>query len=147
MCSPSSRAQWTCIRGLFSSRTEDNELLPVAGELLFRLYSLVFPACGAQKLDSGGGLTLVSHSGLPVALYQFTTHPPSDDIVEKRELRGWFWSGAAPRHCLACGHRPYQKRTKYRQIYRYFRLLTLSNLFTVNSRRVDGERVKMALYR
>jgi hypothetical protein len=38
------------------------------------------------------------------------------------------------------------KRTKYQQIYRYFRLLTLSNLFRVNSRRVDGERVKMALY-
>jgi hypothetical protein len=28
-----------------------------------------------------------------------------------------------------------------------FRLLTLSNLFIVNSRWVDGDRVKMALYR
>jgi hypothetical protein len=44
-------------------------------------------------------------------------------------------------------HQPYQKRTKCRQIYRYLRLLTLSNLFRVNSRRVDGDRVKMALYR
>jgi hypothetical protein len=42
--------------------------------------------------------------------------------------------GTAPRHCLACGHRPYQKRTKYRQIYRYLPLLTQSNLFRVNSR-------------
>jgi hypothetical protein len=57
--------------------------------------------------------------------------------------------GAAPRHCLARGYtdRAYQKRTKYRQIYRYFPLLTLSNLFRVNSRWVDGYRVKMALYR
>jgi|HubBroStandDraft_3_1064219.scaffolds.fasta_scaffold04817_6 hypothetical protein len=37
MCSPSSRAQWTCIRGLFSSRTEDNELLPVFVKQLYRL--------------------------------------------------------------------------------------------------------------
>jgi hypothetical protein len=44
-------------------------------------------------------------------------------------------------------HPPYQKRTKYRQIYRYLPLLTLSNLFRVNSRWVDGDRVKMALYR
>ncbi len=49
---------------------------------------------------------------------------------------GGISQGPHPRHCLACGHRPYQKRTKYRQIYRYFRLLTLSNLFRVNSRRV-----------
>jgi hypothetical protein len=57
--------------------------------------------------------------------------------------------GAAPRHCLASGpaDRAYQKRTKYRQIYRYLPLLTLSNLFRVNSRWVDGDRVKMALYR
>ena len=57
--------------------------------------------------------------------------------------------GAAPRHCLARGHtvRAYQKRTKYRQIYRYLPLLTLSNLFRVNSRWVDRYRVKMALYR
>ena len=44
-------------------------------------------------------------------------------------------------------HRPYQKRTKYRQIYRFLPLLTLSNLFRVNSQWVDGDRVKMALYR
>jgi hypothetical protein len=44
-------------------------------------------------------------------------------------------------------HRPYQKRTKYRRIYRYLPLLTLSNLFRVNSRWMDGDRVKMALYR
>ena len=44
-------------------------------------------------------------------------------------------------------HRPYQKRTKYRQIYRYLRLLTLSKPFRVNNRWVDGDRVKMALYR
>jgi hypothetical protein len=41
----------------------------------------------------------------------------------------------------------YQKRTKYRQIYRYLPLLALSNLFRVNSRWVDGDRVRMALYR
>jgi len=58
-------------------------------------------------------------------------------------------AGTAPRHCLASGptDRAYQKRTKYRQIYRYLPLLTLSNLFIVNSRWVDGDRVKMALYR
>jgi len=57
--------------------------------------------------------------------------------------------GVAPRHCLATGptDRAYQKRTKYRRIYRYLPLLTLSNLFRVNSRWVDGDRVKMALYR
>ena len=43
--------------------------------------------------------------------------------------------------------RAYQKRTKYRQIYRYLPSVTLSNLFRVNSRWVDGDRVKMALYR
>jgi len=43
--------------------------------------------------------------------------------------------------------RAYQKRTKYRLIYRHFRLLALSNLFRVNSRWVDADRVKMALYR
>ena len=47
----------------------------------------------------------------------------------------------------AARDRAYQKRTKYRQIYRYLPLLTLSNLFGVNSRWVDGDRVKMALYR
>ena len=35
-------------------------------------------------------------------------------------------------------HRPYQKRTKYRRIYRYLPLLTLSNLFRVKP--VDGWR-------
>jgi hypothetical protein len=65
----------------------------------------------------------------------------------RRGVKGWFESETAPRHCLACGRRPYQKRTKYRHIYRYFRLLTLSNLFIVNSRWVDGDRVKVALYR
>jgi len=55
--------------------------------------------------------------------------------------------GTAPRHCLACGHDRTQKRTKRRQIYRYSPFLTLPNLFIVNSRRVDGERAKMALYR
>src|SRR5580704_10954920 len=58
-------------------------------------------------------------------------------------------SGAAPRHCLASG--PPTKRTKSvpntGKIYRYLPLLTLSNLFRVNSRWVDGDRVKMALYR
>jgi hypothetical protein len=49
-----------------------------------------------QKLDSGGGLTLVSHSGFPVPLYQFTTHPPSDNILEKRELRNGFGQGPHP---------------------------------------------------
>jgi hypothetical protein len=44
-------------------------------------------------------------------------------------------------------HRPYRERTKYRQIYRYLPLLTLSNLFRVNSRWMDCDRVKMALYR
>jgi len=44
-------------------------------------------------------------------------------------------------------HRPYQKRTKYRQMYRSLPLLTLSNLFRVNSRWMDGDRVRMALYR
>ena len=43
--------------------------------------------------------------------------------------------------------RPYQKRTKYRQMYRYLPLLTLSNLFRVNNRWMDGDRVRMALYR
>src|ERR1700722_1917031 len=41
--------------------------------------------------------------------------------------------------------RAYQKRTKYRRIYRYFPLLTLSNFFRVNSRWVDRDRVKVAL--
>jgi hypothetical protein len=45
--------------------------------------------------------------------------------------------GAAPRHCLARG--PPTERTKYRRIYRYLPLLTLSNLFRVNSRWVDGD--------
>src|SRR5271165_811694 len=55
--------------------------------------------------------------------------------------------GAAPRHCLASGHtdRAYQKRTKYRPIYRYLPLLALSNLFRVNSRWEDGDRVKVAV--
>ena len=44
-------------------------------------------------------------------------------------------------------HRPYQKRTKYRRVYRYSRLLTPSNLFRVNDRWVDCDHVKMALYR
>ena len=44
-------------------------------------------------------------------------------------------------------HRPYQKRTKYRRIYRYLPLLTLSNPFGINCRWLDGDRVKMALYR
>ena len=48
---------------------------------------------------------------------------------------------------LQATHRPYQKRTKYRQIYRYLPLLTLSNLFRVKSRWMDGDRVRMALYR
>ena len=52
---------------------------------------------------------------------------------------------APPLSCLR--PRPYQKRTKRRQIYRYSPFLTLPNLFIVNSRRVDGERAKMALYR
>jgi len=39
------------------------------------------------------------------------------------------------------------KRTKHQHIYRHLPLLTLSNIFRVNSRRVDGDRVKMALYR
>ena len=43
-------------------------------------------------------------------------------------------------------HLPYQKRTKYRPIYRLIPLRTLSNLFRVNSRWVDGDRVKTALY-
>ena len=56
--------------------------------------------------------------------------------------------GPHPAIVLPAAPRPaYQKRTKYRQIYRYFPLLTLSNLFRVNSRWVDGDRVKMALYR
>ena len=55
--------------------------------------------------------------------------------------------GPHPAIVLQAAHRPYQKRTKYRRIYRYFPLLTLSNLFRVNSRWVDGDRVKMALYR
>jgi len=42
-------------------------------------------------------------------------------------------------------HLSYQKRTKYRRIYRLIPLRTLSNLFRVNSRWVDGDRVKMAL--
>jgi hypothetical protein len=52
-----------------------------------------------------------------------------------------------PLSCQRPTDRAYQKRTKYRQIYRYFPLLALSNLFRVNSRWVDGDRVKMALYR
>lgn len=56
-------------------------------------------------------------------------------------------SGAAPRHRLPRRptDRAYQTRTKYRQIYRHFRLLALSNLFRVDSRRVDTERLKLAL--
>jgi hypothetical protein len=38
-------------------------------------------------------------------------------------------------------------RAKYRQSYRYLRFLALSNVFRVNSRQVDGDRMKMALYR
>ena len=45
---------------------------------------------------------------------------------------------------LSCLRAPtVEKRTQYRQMYLYFRLLTLSNLFRVNRRRVDGERVTM----
>ena len=38
----------------------------------------------------------------------------------------------------------YQQRTKYRRIYRYLPLLTLSNLFRVNSRWVEGDRFKVS---
>jgi len=47
--------------------------------------------------------------------------------------------------CQRPADQAYQKRTKYRRIYRYLPLLTLSNLFRVNSRWVDGDRVKVAL--
>jgi hypothetical protein len=61
---------------------------------------------------------------------------------------GWWWRwGRTPPLSCQRPRRAYQKRTKYRQIYRYFRLLALSNLFVINSRWVDGDRVKMALYR
>jgi len=46
------------------------------------------------------------------------------------------WGRTPP---LSCSRpQPYQKRTKYRQIYRYFPLLTRSNLFGTNSRWVGG---------
>jgi hypothetical protein len=50
-----------------------------------------------------------------------------------------------PLSCPRPTDRAYQKRTKYRQIYRYLPFLTLSNLFRVNSRWVDSDRVKVAL--
>ena len=60
------------------------------------------------------------------------------------ELRDGFSRGPHPAIVLPAA----TDRTKsVRQIYRYFRFQTLSNLFIVNGRRVDGERVKMALYR
>lgn len=45
-------------------------------------------------------------------------------------------AGATPGHCLARGPLSdrTQNRTKYRQKYRYFRLLALSNVFIVNNR-------------
>ena len=52
-----------------------------------------------------------------------------------------------PLSCQQPADQAYQKRTKYRRISRYLPLLTLSNLFRVNSRWVDGDRVRMALYR
>jgi hypothetical protein len=50
-----------------------------------------------------------------------------------------------PLSCPRPADQAYQKRTKYRQIYRYLPLLTPSNLFRVNSRWVDWDRVKVAL--
>jgi hypothetical protein len=50
-----------------------------------------------------------------------------------------------PLSCPRPTDRTYQKRTKYWRICRHLPLLTLSNLFRVNSRWVDGDRVKVAL--
>jgi len=63
-------------------------------------------------------------------------------------LSGW-WLVVRPHPAIVvpAAHQPYQKRTKYRRIYRYFRLLALSNLFRTNGRWEDCDRVKMALYR
>ena len=52
-----------------------------------------------------------------------------------------------PLSCPRPTDRAYQNRSKYRRIYRYLPLVTLSNLFRVNSRWVDCDRVRMALYR
>jgi hypothetical protein len=57
----------------------------------------------------------------------------------------WRWGRTPPLSCQRPTNRAYQKRNKYRQIYRYLPLQTLSNVFRVNSRRVDGDRVKVAL--
>ena len=92
---------------------------------------------------TGGGLRFMVHDrgvslpdGRPEGLY-------------KKDGRD---SGSHPAIVLLATHvsppiRPYQKRTKYRRIYRFLTLLALSNLFRTNDRRVDGDRVKMALYR
>jgi RNA polymerase sigma factor (sigma-70 family) len=49
-----------------------------------------------------------------------------------------------PLSCQQPTDRAYQKRTKYRLIYRPFRLLALSNLFGVNSRWVDADRLPLS---
>src|SRR3974390_1989798 len=77
--------------------------------------------------------------------------------VPDERSEGQYWkdgrdSGSHPAIVLLATHvlpatRAYQKRTKYRRIYRFLPLLALSNLFRTNDRRADGDRVKMALYR
>jgi hypothetical protein len=66
-----------------------------------------------------------------------------------RAAAGWSWRLPHPAIVLpaaAVRTKAHQKRTKYRQIYRYFRLLTQSNLFRTFGRWECGDRVKMALY-
>ena len=122
-------------------------LPPVAGELLFRpIIPRYFLSLRCATPNSGRRCNISVAFWFPSHRIN-SPHTPPPMTFSRRGVKGWFESETAPRHCLACGRRPYQKRTKYRQIYRYLRLLTLSNLFIVNSRRVDGDRVKMALYR
>jgi hypothetical protein len=93
----------------------------------------------------------VSNSGFRPLYHspQFTTHA-SNDTFEKIELRDGFSRGPYPAIVLPAATartKSAPNTAKYTGIPRYFRLLTLSNPFIVDSRRVDGERVKMALYR
>ena len=94
-----------------------------------------------------GSIAPVSAKRLKVRVGKY--HRSSARAVERsdRPYRIVVRMESHPAIGLQAIHLPYQKRTKYRPLYRLIPLITLSNLFRVNSRWVDGDRVKMALYR
>jgi len=94
--------------------------------------------CSCGRKNSIQGRCNILVSGPTVAIHR--SHG-SDDIFEKRELRDGFSRGPHPAIVLpAATDRTKRVRTKRREIYRYFLLLTLCNLFIGNSFIVNSRR-------